>query len=134
MNALIEMHDSECIAIELNEDGGGFVLLDAYVHLGNDDPLAAPHEGGVQRVRINFAGMVIEGALDNLPADIADGSLVAGSDMHDNVFRLPAVYTGPVRLSMTLSGDARVIVVSGTRLSVEPEGEFPFIETVDFSS
>lgn len=38
MNAVIEMHDSEFVAIEFDEKGGGFVLLDAYVHRGDGDP------------------------------------------------------------------------------------------------
>ena len=45
MNAVIEMHDSECIAIEFDKNGGGFILLDAYVHRGDGDPLMSPHRG-----------------------------------------------------------------------------------------
>jgi hypothetical protein len=48
MNAVIEMHDSECIAIELDDKGGGLVLLDAYVHRSEGEPLVSPHEGGYQ--------------------------------------------------------------------------------------
>jgi hypothetical protein len=35
---------------------------------------------------------------------------------------------------MMLADDARIVVVSGKRLSIDPEGEFQFVETVDFSS
>jgi hypothetical protein len=63
MNAVIEMHDSECLAIELDENEGGFVLLDAYVHRGDGDPLLSRHEGGAQCIRINVAGMTVEGTV-----------------------------------------------------------------------
>jgi hypothetical protein len=43
MNAVIEMHDSECLAIELDENEGGYVLLDAYVHRGDGDPMLSRH-------------------------------------------------------------------------------------------
>jgi len=134
MNAVIEMHDSECIAVELNGKGDGFVLLDAYVHRGEGDPLTSSHEGGVQRIRINVEGMTMQGALGDLPSYIYEGSLIVGAAMQDNILRFPAVYTEPVRLSMMLSDDARVVVVSGNGLSVEPEGDFRYVETVDFSS
>jgi hypothetical protein len=131
MNAVIEMHDSECLAIELDEEGGGFVLLDAYVHRGVGDPLMSPHEGGVQRIRMNVEGMTVQGAVGDLPADICEGSLTVGNDMQDNIVPFPAVYMEPVRVSMMFHEDARVVVVSGNGLSVEPEGEFRFVETVD---
>ena len=134
MNAVIEMHDSKCIAIELDEKGRGCVLLDAYVHRGDGYPLVSPHEGGVQRIRINVEGMTKQGAVGDLPADVYEGSLIVGTDMQDNIVRFPAVYREPVRLSMMLSDDARVVVVSGNGPSVDPEGEFRFVETVDFSS
>jgi hypothetical protein len=134
MNAVIEMHDSECLAIESDEKGDGFVLLDAYIHRGEGDPLMSPHEGGVQRLRINVEGITIQGILGDLPAYVYEGSLIAGADMQDNILRFPALYKEPVRLRMMLSDDARVIVVSGNGLSIEPEGEFRFVETVDFSS
>ena len=51
--------------------------------------------------------------------------------MQDNIIPFPAAYSKPARLSMTFSDDARVVVVSGSGLSVVPEGEFRFLETVD---
>ena len=39
MNAVIEMHDSECIAIEVDENGGSFVLLEAYIYRSEGEPL-----------------------------------------------------------------------------------------------
>jgi hypothetical protein len=79
--AVIEMHDSECIAIELDEKGCGSVLLDAYVHRNEGEPLMSPHEGGYQRVRIQAEEMTTEGAVGDLPALICQGSLEIGADM-----------------------------------------------------
>jgi hypothetical protein len=38
MNVAIEMHDSECLNVETDEIGQGFVLLDAYVHRTEGEP------------------------------------------------------------------------------------------------
>jgi hypothetical protein len=70
----------------------------------------------------------------DLPASIYEGSLIVGAEAQGNIVRFPATYKEPFRLSMMLADDARVIIVSGNGLSVEPEGDFEFIETVDFSS
>jgi hypothetical protein len=94
----------------------------------------SPHEGGVQRVSMKITGMTKEGSVGDLPALIYEGSLQVGTEMQGNIVPFPAIYTVPVRLSMMLSEDARVVVVSGNRLSIEPEGDFRFVETVDFSS
>ena len=91
MNAVIEMHDSECIAIELDEKGGGLVLLDAYVHRSEGEPLTSPHEGGYQRIRIKGEGVTIEGAMGDLPTWIYEGALIVGADMQGNIVRFPAI-------------------------------------------
>jgi hypothetical protein len=77
--------------------------------------------------------MTMEGVLGDLPAWIYEGSLIVGADTQANIVRLPAGYMEPFRLSMTLADDARVVVVSGKELSIDPEAEFKFVETVDFS-
>jgi hypothetical protein len=48
--------------------------------------------------------------------------------MQDNIVRFPALYTEPVHLSMMFSDDARVVIVSGNGLSIEPESDFGFPE------
>ena len=133
MKTAIEMHDSKCLAIELDERGGGFVLFDAYAHRTEGEPGISPGEGGVQRIRFEVEGMAKEGAVGDLPAYVFEGSLIVGTDLQDNMVRFPAVYTQPVRLSTMLSDDARVVIVTGNGLSIQPEGEFRFVEAVDFS-
>ena len=133
MNVAIEMHDSECLAVERDELGQGFVLLDAYVHRSEGVPGVAPGEGGVQRIRIRIEAMTVEGDVGNLPAYIYEGSLTIGTSIQDNMVSFPAAYSEAVRLRLMLSDDARVIVISGTGAAIEPEGEFRFVEAVDFS-
>jgi hypothetical protein len=70
----------------------------------------------------------------DLPAVIYEGSLVIGAETQGNIVPFPVAYKKPIRLSMMLSDDARVVVVSGNGISIEPEGNFRFVETVDFSS
>jgi hypothetical protein len=133
MNEAIEMHDSECLAVEVDEEGQGSVLLDAYVHRSAGEPGVSPGEGGVQRIRMKINAMTVEGDVGVLPAYVSEGSLTVGSSLQDNIVPFPAAYPETVRLSMMLSDDARVILVSGNGISIEIEGEFRFIETVDFT-
>jgi hypothetical protein len=131
MNVAIEMHDSKCLAVEVDKSGNGFVLLKAYVHRSEGEPGAAPGDGGVQHIRIKVDSMRINGELGSLPADIFEGSLTIGASFQDNMVPFPASYSGDFSLSIMLADDARVVVISGTRLSIEPEGQFTFVE--DFS-
>lgn len=133
INIAIELHDSEVLAVDVDGEGRGSVLLDAYVHRTESEPGVAPGEGGVQRVRINLETMKIDGEVGDLPAYIYEGSITIGSSIQDNLIPFPASYSESARLSMMLSEDARVVVVSGSQLSIEPEGEFRFVERVDFS-
>jgi len=124
MNEAIEMHDSECLAVEVDEEGRGSVLLDAYVHRTAGEPGVSPGEGGVQHIRMKMDAMTVEGDVGVLPAYVYEGSLTVGNSVQDNMVPFPAAYPETVRLSMMLSDDARVILVSGKEISIEVEGEF----------
>jgi len=127
MNAAIEMHDSECLAVEIGESGDGSVLFNACVHRTDGQPGVSPGEGGVQRIRMKIEGMTIQGDMGGLPAYIYEGSLAIGASVQ-GMIPIPAVYSDTVRLSMTLSDDARVVTVLGSRISIESEGEFRYVE------
>lgn len=131
MNLAIEMHDSVCLAVEVDRSGNGLVLLKAYVHRSEGEPGKAPGDGGVQRIRINVDSMSVNGELGSLPSDIFEGSLTIGTSLQENMVPFPASYSAVFNLRMMLADDARVVVISGTRLSIEPEGQFTFVE--DFS-
>lgn len=128
MNVSIEMHDSECLSVDIAETGTGFVLLDAYVHRTDGEPGVSPGEGGVQRIRMRFEGMTVQGQIGELPAGIYEGSLTVGASFQDNMVPFPATYPGPVRLYMMLSEDARTVEVIGQGVSIATEGEFHFVE------
>src|SRR5882757_2425048 len=78
MNQAIAMHDSECRAVEVGEEGRGSVLLDAYVHRTAGEPGVSPGEGGVQRIRIKIDAMTVEGDVGTLPSYVYEGSLTVG--------------------------------------------------------
>ena len=61
MQTAIEMHDSECLAVEQSTSGQGFVLLDAYVHRTDGEPGRSAGEGGIQRIRVVIENMSVEG-------------------------------------------------------------------------
>jgi hypothetical protein len=124
MNSAIELHDSECLAIEAGNDCKGSVLLDAYVHRSEGRPGWEEGEGGIQRVRVVFENITIDGMVGSLPAYIYEGSLEIGDVVFDNLIELPASYAGAVRLKVMLSEDARILVVSGTAATILAESEF----------
>ena len=51
--------------------------------------------------------------------------------VQDNIVPFPASCPEAARLSMMLSGDAQIVVISGQAVIVEAEGEFRFVETVE---
>lgn len=129
MNSAIELHDSECLAIEADSNGKGFVLLDAYVHRSEGRPGWEKGEGGVQRVRLAFENMTIDGVVGSLPAYIYEGSLTTDDAIFDNLITLPASYGGAVCLKVMLSEDAKILTVSGMNVTLLSESEFRYVET-----
>jgi len=133
VNQAIELHDTECLAVEVDDRGLGSVLLDAYVHRTVGEPGISPGEGGVQRIRMRFSAMAIKGDVGLLPAYVYEGSLTVGSTVQNNMVRFPASSSETAALSMMLSDDARIVVVSGSTISIETESNFRFVEPVDFT-
>lgn len=133
MNTAIEMHDSHLNEIKIETNGSGFVLLEAYVHRTEGTPGISAGEGGMQHVRLNFSSMEVEGKVGELPTYLYEGSLLAGDNLQDNMIPYPARFEAEIRLTMMLAEDARIVVVWGRGLTIQPEGEFEFVENVDFS-
>jgi hypothetical protein len=128
MKAAIEFHDSDCIAIEANEAGTTVIVLDAYVHR---NPTTCPHEGGFQRVHITMNTSAIQGDLSALPAEIYRGSLSVPG-LPSDMIPLPSQSQEEFTLSLTLSGNARVIEFAGRGVTITPVGQFRFLEIVPF--
>jgi hypothetical protein len=128
MNSAIELHDSECVAVEAGGDGTGSVLLDAYVHRSEGRPGWEAGEGGIQRVRMIFENMTVEGVIGNLPAYIYEGSLTTGDAVLDNMIEFPGSYPGKASFKVVLSEDARILTVSGTKMTLVVETEFRYVE------
>jgi hypothetical protein len=133
MNMAIELHDSECLAVESNGRNQGSVLFDAYVHRTVGEPGVTPGEGGIHRIRPSSDAMSVKGVMGELPALIYEGSLAIATFVQDNLVPFPATYSESFRLSLMFADDARVLVVSGIGLSIESEREFQFVEPGDFS-
>lgn len=131
MNSAIELHDSECLAIELNSPGAGALVLDAYVHRSYGEPCKTPGEGGIQRVRFSVEAMSVSGRIGTLPATIYSGFLIVGGSNVD-LIPLPFESTQSFKLRLSfLDGDD--FCITGKAVRVTPEGEFRFVEQVDFS-
>jgi hypothetical protein len=68
-----------------------------------------------------------------LPATIYDGSLTTRNSCPDLV-PLPFQSAESCELKLVLLDDARTIQITGNNVSVTTEGEFRFVEHVDFSA
>lgn len=133
LNQAIELHDTECLAVEVDDQGLGSVLLDAYVHRTAGEPGISPGEGGVQRIRMKFEKMTIKGEVAPLPAYVYRGSLTIGGTVQNNMVPFPVAYSEAAALSLMLFEDARTVVISGVTVSIEAESDFRFVEQVDFT-
>ena len=128
MNSAVELHDSECVAIELDSRGDGTVILDAYVHRTDGEPGISAGEGGIQRVRISLDMMTTSGEIGSLPTIIYEGSLALETSNCQNIVPLPLQSAGNATLNLMLADDARLISISGKNVCVESEGDFRFVE------
>ena len=128
MNSAIELHDSECLAVEAGREGTGSVLLDAYVHRSEGRPGCEAGEGGIQRVRMIFENMKVDGLIGDLPAYIYEGSLTTGDAVLDNMIERPGSFPGEASFKVMLSEDARILTVSGTKMTLVVETEFRYVE------
>ena len=71
----------------------------------------------------------VEGPVGTLPDYIYEGALKFGTEDRPNMIRLPCQVIGiPVVLTLSLADDYRKIVVAGSKLSVQLEGEVRLVE------
>jgi hypothetical protein len=73
------------------------------------------------------------GEIGSLPTGIYEGSLTLDNSNHRNMVPLPLQAAGNSTLTLMLGDDARLIHISGKNVFIEPEGEFRFVEHVDFT-
>ena len=128
MNSAIEMHDSECVSIEIDSRGQGTVIFDAYVHRTDGEPGRSAGDGGIQRIRMKIEDAKIEGRIGELPTYLYEGCLTVGSALQENMIPFPAEYSAATCLRMMFAEDARIVIIRGTGISIEAEGLFKFVE------
>jgi hypothetical protein len=131
MNSAIELHDSECLAIERDSRGNGALILDAYIHRTNGEPSPSPREGGWQRVRLAIECLTPSREIDSLPATIYKGSLEVGGSRVDDLIPLPSSHSGDVSLTLVLLDDERMLSITGKNISIGSQGDFRFVEHVN---
>lgn len=132
MNYAIELHDSECLAFELDSNGDVLLTLDAYIHRSDGVPCNTPGEGGNQRVCFLFESAIVSRRFGGLPAIIRNGALILGESSLD-LIPLPFEMHGSCNLMLEFLDDAQSIYISGKSVRVVPDGEFRFVESVDFT-
>lgn len=126
MNAAVELHDSQVLAVE-SVGGAVVVRLAAYVHRSDGRPGFDPGSGWSQAVELVFARGEVEERPAGLPCTLDDG-VVSGAVTFDGLVPLPASVESSVTFEARgLYGER--LVVRGARLEVVSVGEASFVES-----
>ncbi len=126
MNAAVELHDSEVVAVE-SAVGAVVVRLAAYVHRSEGQPGFDAGTGWSQPVTLVFAGGVVDERPAVLPCTLDDG-FVSGGVVLDGLLPVPESVGSPVRFEARgLYGER--LVVRGTGLEVVAAADGVFVET-----
>jgi hypothetical protein len=111
MNSALELHDSKIAAITRR---GLFVCVDfkpAYFHWSPGQPGRDPGEGWNQDARLWLEEAELIGLGPELPAEVMDGELKVGTDVHSNTVPVPFHSVEPVELLLAFSQERRVSVI-----------------------
>jgi hypothetical protein len=123
VNAAVELHDSQVVAVELAA-GAVTVRLAAYVHRSEGRPGFDPGSGWSQPVALVFAGGVVEEQPSELPCTLDDGRVSVLAEFAGLV-PVPASVPGAVRFeAVGLYGERLVVRGSGLEVIAVGEGEF----------
>lgn len=126
MNAAVELHDSQVVAVE-SVAGAVVVRLAAYVHRSDGRPGFDPGSGWSQLVELVFAGGVVEEQPAELPCTLDDGGVSDGATF-DGLVPLPASVGSSVRFEVRgLYGER--LAVRGAGLEVIAVAEGAFVES-----
>lgn len=125
MNAAVEFHDSQVVAVEHRADAV-VVRLAAYVHRSDGRPGYNIGTGWTQEVEMMFASGVVEALFAELPCTLSDGRVSGGAEFAGMV-PLPALVQSPVRFE-ALGQDGAWLVVRGAGLEVVAVAEAVYVE------
>jgi hypothetical protein len=126
MNAAVELHDSDVVAVESGA-AAVVVRLAAYVHRSEGRPGIDSGSGWTQPVELVFAGGIVEERPPGLPCTLDDGR-VSGRVEFAGMVPLPASVSSAVRFeAQGLCGER--LAVRGTELKVVAVGEAVFVES-----
>lgn len=122
----LEFHDSTLRSVT-QTDVSVHIVLDGYVHRWDVDADVWHGTGWQQSVRIIIRQVDGRLAAPVLPVEIADGQLVVGEAVYDNLVRMPLTASEPTNLRLEFDGQETLEVVGGG-VRIESVGEPRFIE------
>jgi hypothetical protein len=125
----LEFHDSTLAAIEVEAGEVVLDLLPGYVHQWEERDGRRIGTGWETAVRIRIAGVSTAFDAPQLPAEIADGSLVVDDGVSVNMVSLPFREDGHILLAMELVGGAS-LNVAGIGVTIEAIGAGTFLEAL----
>ena len=102
MNTAIELHDSTIVAIEPAGSDLVVTLSPVYVHESRGTPGVHSGVGFWQDARLRLRGASLVILPSNVPVDISDGFLAAGTQRWANVVPVPLDVTADCRLWLQL--------------------------------
>jgi hypothetical protein len=126
VNAAIEIHDSELVAVVITRKKVIIQLSPAYVHRSAERPGIDAGSGWNQSVDIVFVSGIVEGRLPNLPSTLDDGG-ITGSVNYNNLIPIPTSVSDEVCFeASTISGE--LIVVRGSGMEIKAVSEATYVE------
>jgi hypothetical protein len=127
VNSEIELHDSTLGALTLSDGDAVLSLRPAYVHKSTGRPGIDVGTGWMQDVDLTIADATVTGSAETLPTTISDGTLLLGTECHENQISFTPAVADVVQLTLTLV-DGGILTVRGCHLTVEGVGEPQYVE------
>lgn len=124
----IELHDSDLLSITV-ADTTLVLSVRAYVHRWQKVDSKWLGTGWSQAAELRILSAALPVSLDSAPDDIYGGELVAGPTRYDNVFPVPLVFSGEVRLTLEVLR-AEHLEYSGNGFSAALVGVPRFVEAL----
>ena len=127
MNSVIELHDSEVVAIA--HEGENVIIRFASVYIHKSDGRPGLDHGTVwaQPANLLIGGGSIEGRYPDFPCRISDGILECAGAVSDNILPLPFECQGNIKLELIFTTDAVVRIV-GDNAVLNLHGQAEYVE------
>jgi hypothetical protein len=126
-NRAIEIHDSTLDAISVRDGAAVVHFPCVYIHESTGTPGVDAGSGWVQEALLRINGAAVTRSFSKLPADLLDGYIKLGDEIHKNEIPIPLSHKGIVELHLESWND-EVVLITGSSAELELIGEPKYVE------